>query len=120
MARDVTYGYYTGTYGGTAIEEADWAHLSQLASGHIGRICALAIVTPYGERDRCESMAVCAVAEVLQTWEDATTNGAGVTSERVGSVSESYASAEQLMPQGLDAAIAKAMRPWLHVCLVVR
>lgn len=120
MPQPVTYTYYTGTYGGTAIEEADWAHLSQLASGHIDRISMLAVVTPYGERDRCESNAVCSVAEALQLWEDATTNGGGITSEHVGSVGESYGTAEQVMPEGLDTGIIKAMRPWLHVCLVVR
>ena len=119
MSLPVPYTYYTGTYGGTAIEEADWARLSQSASGHIDRFDAIAKVTPLGDAAECRSMATCAMAEALQTWEEAATDG-GVRSEHIGSVSVSYSSTAELFPNGLRAGLIDAARPWLHVCLVVQ
>jgi len=120
MSRAVAYQYYTETYHGTAVEEADWAHVSRTASAHLARVKALARVTPYGDEDECESMAICAMAEQVLAWEEAsTTEGGGTRSESIGSVSASYATASELMPKGLSRALMDAMGPWLHVCLVV-
>ena len=117
----VTYEQYADEYHGTAIAEADWARLSRLASGHLERLKVLAKVTPCGDEDECESMAICAMAEALQTWEEATVGdgGGAVSSEHIGSVSVSYGTAEQVMPVGIEAGLLRAMRAWLHVCLVV-
>lgn len=119
MARTVAYDYYTGAFHGTAVEEADWAHVSQLASAHLERVKALARVTPHGDEDECESMAICAMAETLQAWEEASVGG-GERSEHIGSVSVTYATASELMPKGLGPALMGAMETWLHVCLVVQ
>ena len=120
-ARTVTYAYYTGTYHGTAVTQADWARVSQLASAHLERVKTLAKVTPFGDVDECESMAICAMAETLQAWQDAsaTTGAGGTRSESIGSVKVSYASVAELFPNGLGPALTDAMHPWLHVCLVV-
>lgn len=121
MARNVAYTYYADEYHGTIVAEDAWAHVSQVASACLERIKTLATVTPYGDADECESMATCAMAETVQAWEDiATEAGGGVTSERIGSVSVSYASAAEAFPQGFDRALRDAIAPWLHVCLVVR
>ncbi len=120
MARTVAYGYYTDTYHGSAVEEADWAHVALLASAHLDRLKTLATVTPYGDEDECESMAICAMAETLQTWEIAGTTAGGAKSESIGSVHVTYSTAAELMPHGLATALVGAVRPWLHVCLVVR
>ena len=119
-ARTVTYAYYTETYHGTAVEETDWARVSQLASAHLERVKTLAKVTPYGDEAECESMAICAMSETMLAWEEASATGAGGTrSESIGSVSVSYASAAELFPKGLGPALIDAMRPWLHVYTVV-
>lgn len=119
MARSVAYSYYTGTYHGTIVGEDDWAHAALLASAHLDRLKALARVEPYGDEAECESMAICAMAEVIATWNDATGGSGGVSSESIGSVSVSYAGVEEIMPNGLGPALMASMRPWLHVCLVV-
>ena len=122
MARAVTYDYYTDEYHGTAVAEEDWAHLALVASARLDRIKALATVTPYGDDEsEAESMAICAMAETLQAWEDAggAAGGGSVASEHIGSVSVTYGSAAQMFPHGLDAGLIDAVRPWLHVCLVV-
>ena len=117
--RAVTYAFYTDAYHGTAVAEGEWDHAALLASAHLDRIKALARVTPYGDADECESMAICAMAEVIATWNDATASSHGVTSERIGSVSVTYASVAEIMPKGLGPALMASVRPWLHVCLVV-
>ncbi len=119
MARTVAYSFYTGTYHGDAVEEADWAHVSRLASAHLDRLKALATVTPYGDEDECESMAICAMADALGAWEASTTAGGGARSESIGSVRVTYAGAGEIMPRGLGHALMEAVRPWLHVGLVV-
>lgn len=116
MARGVSFDYYSGVYGGSAVGEADWARLSQLASGHLARLKALATVTPYGDQGECEAMATCAMAEALQAWEE---DSSGITSEHIGSVSVSYGSAPETKSRGLSGALLDAAKPWLHVCLVV-
>lgn len=118
----VTYDQYADEYHGTAIAEADWAYYAQLASGHLERLKALATVTPYGDEDECEAMAICAMAEALQTWDEATVGdgGGAISSEHIGSVSVSYGTAEQAMPGGIESGLLRAVRAWLHVCLVVR
>lgn len=119
MPRSVTYEYYTSQYRGTTVAEDEWDHAALLASAHLERIKALATVTPYGDEDECESMAICAMAEVAMMWEDATTAGGGTTSETIGSVHASYGSAQDLLPGGLGPALMRAAGPWLHICLVV-
>lgn len=120
MAPVVGHDYYRHVYGGTLVEVGDWLRLYQLASAHLRRLKALAKVTPYGKESECEAMAICAMAEVLQAWEDAGgTGGGGVASESIGSVSVTYQGASQSFPRGLDENLVKAISPWLHVCVVV-
>lgn len=119
MPRTVTYEYYTDEYHGTAVPEEEWDHAALLASAHLDRVKALARVTPLGDEAECESMAICAMAEVFDAWIAATTGSAGVGSEQIGSVSVRYAGAADVMPEGLGPTLMASVRPWLHVCLVV-
>lgn len=114
--RPVSYDYYARSYGGSSVEEADWQRAAQTASAHLERLRTLCTLTPYGDGRECESMAVCAIAEALQSWDEASS---GVTSEHIGSVSVSYAGAEQAMPGGLPGGVLDAVRPWFHVCQVI-
>lgn len=115
MSRTVAYSYYTDQYHGTAVAEEEWGHAALLASAHLDRLKVLATVTPYGDEDECESMAICAMAEVIATWNDATAASGGVSSEHIGSVSVTYASVSEVMPKGLGPALMASARPWLHV-----
>lgn len=121
MSRTVAYSYYTGQYHGSAVAEGEWDHAALLASARLDQIKALATVTPFGDEDECESMAICAMAEALQAWQEAsaTDGSGGARSESIGSVSVSYATAQELMPKGLAHELMSAVAPWLHVCLVV-
>lgn len=56
------YDFYTNTYGGAKIKEADWKNVSARANAYIIRIENVLIVTYFDETDG-RSMAICAVAE---------------------------------------------------------
>ncbi len=116
MARTVAYQYYTDAYHGTVVAEDEWDHAALLASAHLDRLKAIATVTPYrNDEEYAESMAICAMAEVIDTWNATTTGSGGVASEHIGSVTVSYANPEQVMPKGLGPALMASVRPWLHV-----
>ena len=115
MPRTVTYQSSTDEYHGDIVAEDGWDHAALLASAHLDRLKALATVTPYGDEDECESMAICAMAEVIATWNDATGHSGGVSSEHIGSVSVKYASVAEIMPKGLGPALMASVSPWLHV-----
>lgn len=117
--REVTYSYYTDTYGGTLVDEADWPRLSQRAAYRLERLKTLSTVTPIGDETECESMAVCAMAEIYQTWDEAASSAGGVAAETIGSVRVTYGDVSKAMPNGLEQAVLDGIRPYLHVCLVV-
>lgn len=117
--RQVTYEFYTQEYGGTYVEEADWAHLARRAAYRLERLKALSTVTPFGDTDECESMAICALAETYQSYDDAVSNATDVASEAIGSVHVTYGDGFKAMPNGLEQAVLDSIRPYLHVNLVV-
>lgn len=115
----VSYETYTNVYHGSIVAEEEWPHAELLASAHLSRIKALARVTPLvDDTEYADSMSICAMAEVVATWNRTTIGNGGLRSERVGSVTEQYASAAEVMPKGLGDALMASVRPWLHVNLV--
>lgn len=117
--RQVTYEYYTQTYGGTFVEEANWPHLARRAAYRLERLKTLSTVTPFGDEDECESMAICALAETYQAYDDAVSSAGDVASEAIGSVHVTYGDVSKAMPNGLEQAVLDSIRPYLHVNLVV-
>lgn len=115
----VAYTTYTNVYHGSIVPEDEWPHAELLASAHLNRIKALAKVTPLvDDAAYADSMSICAMAEVIATWNNTTVGNGGLRSEHIGSVTEQYASAAEVMPQGLGSALMASVRPWLHVNLV--
>lgn len=91
----IDYTYYTDTYLGTAIAEADFAQLALRASAVIDQITfnrAGAVITAATDTDKITQikMATCAVAEELQTQSGEAANGV-IHSESVGRHSVTYA-----------------------------
>ena len=116
------YDFYTGTYGGVSVRTEDWPRISAIATAYLQRTEAICRVTPYfGSLADAEPMVICSIADALQTYESARAGGRGegVRSESIGSVSVSYATISEAMPDGLRAALSDAVAPWLHVCQVV-
>jgi len=94
MTAYVDYTYYTGTYLGAAIAQADCNRLAARASVEIDRMTygrTAAIVTAGTDTDTIDlvKMATCAVADAIKKLED---SGGAVQSERVGNQSVTYLS----------------------------
>lgn len=91
MAAYATYAYYTGTYLGSAIAEADFDALALRASEVINRMTfhRAEDVTDEDDLDSL-AMANCAVAEEMQVVSEEGSQG-GIKSERVGSYAVEYA-----------------------------
>lgn len=91
MAAYADFEYYSGTFGGSAIPEAEFGRYALRASREVDKITLYRIQNPPGADsypvDNKVKDAVCAVAEVLfrHDQEDAKTGGALVESETVDS-----------------------------------
>ncbi len=112
-----TYSYYTSTFLGTAIAEADFPRLALRASAHIDRVTfnrAAAIITANTETDNVTAIknATCEVAEEIQRQESAA-NVDGVTSESQGQYSVSYG-ANSNRAKSNQSKIETAARLWLE------
>lgn len=80
------YEFYTGTYLGGSIPQADFPRMALRASEKLTEYKRLFTVTDIGANS--ENMAICAMADALYYYETAA-NGGIVTSSSVGSVSSS-------------------------------
>lgn len=91
------YEFYTVTYGGRQIEEADWTRTAREASAYIDQL-TFGRLQSHPERVTEEvQMAVCAAAEVAERYRAATTqSAAGIASESVGGQSVTYQSSTEL------------------------
>lgn len=107
------YEFYTVTYGGRQIEEADWTRTAREASAYIDQM-TFGRLQGYPERVTEEvQMAVCAVAEVVGRYQAAVTqNAAGIASESVGGQSVNYRSSSEL-ETGKRAEIGQAASLYL-------
>lgn len=117
MTTYATYSYYTSTFLGTAIAEADFPRLALRASAQIDRVTfnrAAAIITANTETDNVTAikMATCEVAEEIQRQESAA-NVDGVTSESQGQYSVSYG-ANSNRSKSNQSKIETAARLWLE------
>lgn len=112
----VSYDTYTNEYHGAIIAEGYWLHAELVARQRFTQLKTLYKLTPYGDDEEyAERMAICAMAEVIATWNNTTMGNGGLRSEHIGSVTEQYATASEVMPKGQEDAIIASIRPWFHV-----
>ena len=83
------YEFYTKTYMGDSIPEADFPRLAKRAGEQLARYKRIYTVSAPDEN--AEAMAVCAMADAFYAF-DAVANGGNVQSASIGSVSASYGS----------------------------
>jgi hypothetical protein len=108
MTAYVDYAYYTNTYHGNAVSEAEFPNLALKASY---RIFAMTHGRSVDESDPVK-MATCAAAEVIQQIEQEH-SGKVKTSESVDSWSQSYFRSENM--NQMDAArILEAVEPYFY------
>lgn len=112
MAVYADYDFYTGTFKGTAIAtESEFTRLAIQATAEIdaqtlGRAAPVVEADTDADTIAAIQMAMCAVAEELQTQEQ----GGQIQSERVGQHSVTYNVRSALSD---EARIAKAAKRWL-------
>jgi len=118
MAVYADYTFYTGTYHGNAIAEADFERLAARSSAIIDQLTfqrTAAVIEAAIETDLITAvkMAVCAVAEEYQKTEQREAGEAGViASEKQGQYSVSYVEANDAKLSA-DARYIKAARFYL-------
>ena len=101
----VKYEFYSDDYQGGAIAEENWPTYEARAAAQLARYKRIYTVTVPEDSTDAENMAVCAMAEALQSF-DLIANGEGgaVQSASIGSVSTSYGSsgsnAVDITPKG--------------------
>ena len=114
----IEYGFYTTTYKGASISEADWPMFAARATDQLARYKWIYTVTAPDEDS--ENMAVCAMADAMAYF-TAAQNGAGgaVTSASVGSVSVSYGSAAggsvDISPKGQAKELYRCACQYLEI-----
>lgn len=91
------YEFYTATYGGNQIKEADWTRTAREASAYIDQL-TFGRLTGHPERVTEEvQMAVCAAAEVVGRYKaEATGIRPGVKSASNDGYSETYADTTEM------------------------
>ncbi len=100
------YDFYTDTYYGNQIAEADFPRLSNRAESYLNSLgCNLSGLPP----DKL-NMAICAVAEAWQTNEQ----GGDVVSQSVGSWSKTFAAAAR--PKTNEQRLTDAAKLYLGPC----
>lgn len=80
----VSYSYYTTSYKGDSIPQAEWDSYEQRAEFRLARYKRIYHVTAPGEHS--EDNAICAMADVMYFYDSAAN---GYTSRTIGSVSSS-------------------------------
>ena len=112
------YSYYTGTYYGNMIPEADFMRCAARASDYIDRLTldrASAYVEAHPEDEKVKK-ACCAAAEQYYmigiARENAAADGGEIASESVGSHSVTYRSAAE-SEANLEAVLHKAVTSYL-------
>lgn len=116
----VSYEFYMAVYQGGSLSVEDWPRYAARAADQLARYKRVYTVTaPEGKAD-AESMAVCAMAEALYSF-DLIANGEGgpVQSASIGSVSTSYggvgSSAVDISPKGQAKELYRCASLYLDI-----
>lgn len=113
----VDYEFYTGTYQGGALSADEWPAAEREASAMLERYKRIYTVTAPDQT--AESMAVCAMAEVLAFHARAEAGQGGpVASASIGSVSVSWAGTAgiDLSEKGKASRLYRAAALYLDIC----
>lgn len=104
------YAFYTGTYLGGSIPEADFLRLAQRAGEHLARYKRIYTVTP--PETNGEDMAVCAMADALYYFEVAVNEP---QSSSIGSVSSSRGTAVDISPKAQSKELYRCAALYLDI-----
>ena len=111
----VDYEFYMSRYGGGSIPENEWhnyTHRAEVQLKRYERIYTVKAVEPDGE-----SMAICAMADALYSFDLIANGEGGVQSASIGSVSTSYGSqqAVDISPAAQSRELYRAASLYLDI-----
>ncbi len=113
----VDYDFYTKTYRGTSIPEAEFPTFAARAQDQLKRYKR--IYTVKAPEEDSEAMAVCAMADALAYFTAAQNGAAGtIASASIGSVSISYGGASgtvDLSPKGQEKELYRCAKLYLDI-----
>ena len=111
----VSYDFYQNKYLGSSITEQEWPALSARAQEQLNRYKR--IYTVIAPEENAETMAICAMAEVVASISTAQSGAGAVTSASIGSVSVRYGgvSTLDLSPKGQARELYDAARIYLDI-----
>lgn len=110
----VEYSFYTDTYLGGSIQEAEWNALEARAAEKLDRFKRIFTVTAPNEN--AESMAICAMADAINYF-SAAVNGGQIISASIGSVStgRATASAVDISPKAQEKELYRCAANYLEI-----
>lgn len=112
----VDYVFYCDTYHGTALTETEWTVWEARAAEYLARLKRCCMVSAPDDCPDAESLAVCAAAETLVSFDRVLNGDAAVSAVTVGGVSTHYAvPAVDVSPRGQDAALYRCMTQYLII-----
>lgn len=112
----VTYSVYEDGFHGAAIPVADWPYYASRAEDQLEQYKRVYCVTE--PKEGAESMAICAMAEALYSFDAALNAGNNVNSASIGSVSVSYAGAGakvDVSPAGQARELYRCAKRYLNI-----
>ena len=111
----IEYKFYTETYMGCSISEADWTMIEARAAAQLAQYKRTYTVTALGADS--EALAVCAMADVVAAIAAAQSGAGAVTSASIGSVSVSYGNVASidLSRKGQARELYDAARQFLDI-----
>ena len=110
----VEHSFYTDTYHGSSIPVEEWPTFEARATEQLARYKRMYTVT--APEETSESMAICAMADALFSFNLILNGDGGITSASVGSVSTSYNTAAiDASPKGQAAELYCCAKMYLDI-----
>ena len=113
----VEFEFYKGRYHGGPIPESEWSNYEFRAESHLNRYKRIYTVTVPDYNPDAESMAVCAMADAMYSFDLIANGEGGVQSASVGSVSTSYGSqqAVDISPAAQSRELYNCAKLYLNI-----
>lgn len=114
---NVDYEFYRSRYHGGPIPESEWPNYEFRSETQLNRYKRIYTVTVPDYNPDAESMAICAMADALYSFDLIANGEGGVQSASVGSVSTSYGSqqAVDISPAGQSRELYKCASLYLNI-----
>ena len=111
----VEYAFYKDTYHGGSIPETEWPVYEARAATQLAQYKRIYTVTVPEDSSDAESMAVCAIADAMFSFDLVLNGESGVSSASVGGVSTNYTSSIDASPKAQAAELYRCAKLYLDI-----